>query len=108
MRVERPLSETCGAGPREKGAILSRMSNEEATHSAAMAVLNRLGGAAGDRTVAALASAAARLLRPYVAQEALRDIRSSRSSNWPLTTAVYRHPCRRKLKASSAVRNFGT
>jgi hypothetical protein len=34
-------------------------------HSAAMAVLNRLGGAAGDRTVAAMASAAARLLRAY-------------------------------------------
>ena len=36
-------------------------------------VVNRLGGAAGDRTVAAMASAAARLLRTYATQvEALR------------------------------------
>ena len=42
------------------------------THSAAMAVLSRLGGAAGDRTVAR-SSAAARLLRAYATQiEALR------------------------------------
>jgi hypothetical protein len=33
-----------------------------------MAVLSRLGGAAGDRTVAAMASAAARLLRAYATQ----------------------------------------
>ena len=47
------------------------------THSAAMAVLNRLGGASGDRTVAAMASAAARLLRAYAAQvEALRRLRN--------------------------------
>ena len=46
------------------------------THSAAMAVLSRLGGAAGDRTVAAMASAAARLLRAYATQiEALRRLR---------------------------------
>ena len=35
------------------------------THTAAMAVLNRLEAAAADRTVAAMASAAARLLRAY-------------------------------------------
>ena len=47
------------------------------THSAAMAVLNRLGGAAGDRTVSAMASAAARLLRAYATQvEALRRLRN--------------------------------
>jgi hypothetical protein len=41
-----------------------------------MAVFNRLGGAAGDRTVAAMASAAARLLRAYATQvEALRRLR---------------------------------
>ena len=47
------------------------------THSAAMAVLNRLGGAAGDRTVAAMASAAARLMRVYATRvEALRRVRN--------------------------------
>jgi hypothetical protein len=47
------------------------------THSAAMAVLNRLGGAAGDGTVAAMASAAGRLLRTYATQvEALRRLRN--------------------------------
>ena len=46
------------------------------THSAAMAVLSRLGGAAGGRTVAAMASAAARLLRAHATQvEALRRLR---------------------------------
>src|SRR4051812_27487353 len=38
------------------------------THSATMAVLSRLGGAAGDRSVAAMASAAARLMRAYATQ----------------------------------------
>jgi hypothetical protein len=50
------------------------------THSAAMAALNRLGGAAGERTVAAMASAAARLLRAYATQvEALRRLRNGGS-----------------------------
>jgi hypothetical protein len=50
------------------------------THSATMAVLNRLGGASGDRTVAAMASAAARLLRAYATQvEALRRLRNGNS-----------------------------
>ena len=45
-----------------------------------LAVLNRLGGASGDRTVAAMASAAARLLRAYVTQvEALRRLRNGGS-----------------------------
>ena len=46
-----------------------------------MAVLSRLGGAAGgDRTVAGMASAAARLLRAYAAQvEALRRLRNGNS-----------------------------
>ena len=50
-------------------------------HSAAMAVLSRLGGAAGgDRTVAGMASAAARLLRAYATQvEALRRLRNGNS-----------------------------
>ncbi len=42
--------------------------------------LSRLGGAAGDRTVAAMASAAARLLRPYATQvEELRRLRNGGS-----------------------------
>ena len=50
------------------------------THSAAMAVFNRVGGAAGDRTVSAMASAAARLLRAYATQvEALRRLRHGRA-----------------------------
>ncbi len=51
------------------------------THSATMAVLSRLGGAhGGDRTVAGMASAAARLLRAYAAQvEALRRLRNGGS-----------------------------
>jgi hypothetical protein len=45
-----------------------------------MAVFNRLGGAAGDRTVAAMASAAARLLRAYATQvETLRRLRNGGS-----------------------------
>jgi len=46
-----------------------------------MAVLSRLGGALGGyRTVAAMASAAARLLRAYAAQvEALRRLRNGGS-----------------------------
>ena len=45
-----------------------------------MAVLSRLGRAGGDRTVAAMASAAARLLRAYAAQvEALRRLRNGGS-----------------------------
>jgi hypothetical protein len=45
-----------------------------------MAVLNRLGGAAGERTVAAMASAAARLLRAYAIQvETLRRLRNGGS-----------------------------
>ena len=51
------------------------------TNTAALAVLGRLGGAHGpDRNVAAMASAAARLLRAYVAQvEALRRLRNGGS-----------------------------
>ena len=64
-----------GAKPRDEieCALVIQMAR---THSAAMAVLTRLGGAAGERTVAAMASAAARLLRAYAAQvEALRRLR---------------------------------
>ena len=65
-----------GAKPRDEieCALVIQMA---CTHSAAMAVLNRLGGAAaGDRTVSAMASAAARLLRAYATQvEALRRLR---------------------------------
>ena len=50
-------------------------------HTATMAVLNRLGGGHGpDRSVAAMASAAARLLRAYATQvEALRRLRNGGS-----------------------------
>ena len=65
-----------GAKPRDEieCALVIQMA---CTHSAAMAVLSRLGGAlGGDRTVAAMASAAARLLRAYATQvEALRRLR---------------------------------
>jgi hypothetical protein len=51
------------------------------THSAAMAVLSRLGGGhRPGRNVAAMASAASRLLRAYTTQvEALRRLRSGGS-----------------------------
>ena len=68
-----------GAKPRDEieCALVIQMA---CTHSAAMAVLNRLGGAAGGRTVAAMASAAARLLRAYATQvEALRRLRNGGS-----------------------------
>jgi hypothetical protein len=69
-----------GAKPRDEieCALVIQMA---CTHSAAMAVLNRLGGAAGDRTVAAMASAAARLLRAYPTQqgEASRRLRNGGS-----------------------------
>ncbi len=68
-----------GAKPRDEVecALVIQMA---CTHTAAMAVLNRLGGAAGDRTVAAMASAAARLLRAYATQvEALRRLRNGGS-----------------------------
>ena len=68
-----------GAKPRDEieCALVIQMA---CTHSATMAVLNRLGGASGDRTVAAMASAAARLLRAYATQvEALRRLRNGNS-----------------------------
>jgi hypothetical protein len=68
-----------GAKPRDEieCALVIQMA---CTHSAAMAVLNRLGGAAGGRTVATMASAAARLLRAYATQvEALRRLRNGGS-----------------------------
>ncbi len=68
-----------GAKPRDEieCALVIQMA---CTHSAAMAVLNRLGGASGDRTFAAMASAAARLLRVYATQvEALRRLRNGNS-----------------------------
>jgi hypothetical protein len=51
------------------------------THTAAMAVLGRIGGAHGtDRSVTATASAAVRLLRAYATQvEVLRRLRSGGS-----------------------------
>src|SRR5439155_5776811 len=57
-----------GAKPQGEveGALVLQMA---CTHAASMAVLNRLGGGHGtDRSVAAMASAAARLLRAYTAQ----------------------------------------
>jgi hypothetical protein len=64
------------AAPRNEieGALAVQMA---AAHSCAMAVLARLGGGhAGERRVAALGSAAARLMRAYAAQvELLRRLR---------------------------------
>jgi hypothetical protein len=71
-----------GAKPRDEieCALVIQMS---CAHSAAMAVLSRLGeGRGGDRGVAAMASAAARLLRAYATQvEALRRLRNGNSQN---------------------------
>jgi hypothetical protein len=69
-----------GAKPRDEieSALVIQMA---CTHSATMAVLSRLGGAhGGDRSVAAMASAAAPLLRAYATQvEALRRLRNGNS-----------------------------
>jgi hypothetical protein len=69
-----------GAKPQDEVecALLIQMA---CTHTAAMAVLNRLGGAhGGDRSVAAMASTAARLLRAYATQvETLRRLRNGGS-----------------------------
>jgi hypothetical protein len=69
-----------GAKPRDEieCALVIQM---VCTHSATMAVLSRLGeGRGGDRGVAAMASAAARLLRAYATQvEALRRLRNGGS-----------------------------
>ncbi len=66
-----------GAKPRDEieCALVIQMA---CTHSATMAVFSRLGeGRGGDRGVAAMASAAARLLRAYATQvEALRRLRN--------------------------------
>jgi hypothetical protein len=63
------------AAPRDEieGALAVQM---VCTHTAAMAVLARLTGGASERRVAALGSAAARLLRAYSTQvEVLRRLR---------------------------------
>ena len=69
-----------GAKPQGEveGALVLQMA---CTHAASMAVLNRLGGGhGGDRSVAAMASAAARLLRAYATQvETLRRLRNGGS-----------------------------
>jgi hypothetical protein len=64
-RCDATLAFIEGAKPRDEieCALVIQMA---CTHSAAMAVLSRLGGAhGGDRSVAAMVSAAARLLRAY-------------------------------------------
>jgi hypothetical protein len=69
-----------GARPRDEveAALVMQMA---CCHSAGMAVLRRLGSAHhGDRSVAAMASAAARLMRAYATQvEALRRLRNGGS-----------------------------
>jgi hypothetical protein len=66
-----------GAKPRDEieAALVIQMA---CAHSAAMAVLRRLGGAhGGDRCVVAMATAASRLLRAYAVQvETLRRLRN--------------------------------
>jgi hypothetical protein len=49
-------------------AVNASLAFIEGAKPRALAVLNRLGGAARERTVAAMASAAARLLRAYTGQ----------------------------------------
>jgi hypothetical protein len=69
-----------GAKPRDEVecALVIQMA---CTHTAAMAVLGRLGGGHGpDRSVSTMASAASRLLRTYATQvEALRRLRNGGS-----------------------------
>ena len=55
------------------------------THSAAMAVLNRLGGAAWERTVAAMASTAARFAYPSLS---LSRLRSAFAANKPFASKI--------------------
>jgi hypothetical protein len=64
----------CRSTRRDRGALVVQMA---CTHTAAMAVLARLGGGHGsERRVAALGSAAARLLKAYTSQvEVLRRMR---------------------------------
>ncbi len=79
LAVNASLAFVEGAKPRDEieCALVIQMA---CTHSAAIAVLDRLGKAAGERTVAAMASAAARLLRAYATQvEALRRLRNGNS-----------------------------
>src|SRR5436309_13342758 len=69
-------------GTKPRGEVECALAIQMAcTHTAAMAVLNRLGGGHGtDRSVSAMASAAARLLRAYTAQaEALRRLKNGSS-----------------------------
>jgi hypothetical protein len=80
VAVNAALAFIDGAKPREEVecALVIQMA---CTHSAAMAVLGRVGAAHGpDRNVTARASAAARLLRAYATQvEALRRLRNGSS-----------------------------
>jgi hypothetical protein len=71
------LAMVAAAAPKDgEGALAIQMA---CTHTATMAVLARLGGGHGsERRVAALGSAAARLLRAYATQvEVLRRLRHS-------------------------------
>jgi hypothetical protein len=76
IAVNAALAMIGAAAPRDEieGALAVQMAS---THTAAMAVLARLGGGHGsERRVAALGSAAARLLRAYATQvEVLRRLR---------------------------------
>jgi hypothetical protein len=76
IAVNAALAMIEAAAPRDEieGALAVQMA---CTHTAAMAVLSRLGGGhAGERRVASLGSAAARLLRAYTSQvEVLRRLR---------------------------------
>jgi hypothetical protein len=63
------------------GSLVALVIQMACTHTAAMAVLGRLGGGHGpDRSVATMASAASRLSRTYATQvEALRRLRNGGS-----------------------------
>ncbi len=74
MRKRNPIWSSCAPKDEIEGALAVQMA---CTHSAAMAVLARLGGGGGSEgRVVALGSAAARLLRAYSTQvEVLRRLR---------------------------------
>lgn len=69
------LIEACNPKDELEGALIAQMA---CTHAAAMAVLGRIGGAhGGDRHVATMAAASARLLRAFAVQvETLRRLRN--------------------------------
>lgn len=75
MNAALTMIETAKPKDELEAALIIQMA---CTHTAAMAVLSRIGGAhGGDRQVATIAAAASKLLRTFAIQvEALRRLRS--------------------------------